>query len=148
MVKRKFGSGVTLSSVSWIALFVVAGGCQTTVPLRQVVETALPVAWSGAPDNQIDEAIWRAGRKQSWEIEDIEPGRLRGTRRWKRYVVVVSITHDRRQLRIAYEDSENLRRQGDRIHRSYDTLVQRLVASIEQEPLVPVAKPGDSGASD
>lgn len=147
-VNYKLGSGVIRSSVIWIALCVVAGGCQTTVSLWQVVETPLPDAWSGASDEKIDEAIWRAGRKQSWEIEDLEPRRLRGTRRWKRFVVVVSITHDGNELRVAYYDSENLRREGGRIHRSSDTVVRQLVASIEREPLLPRAKPGDPDATD
>jgi hypothetical protein len=56
---------------------------------------------------------------------------------------VVSIAHDGRQLRIAYEDSENLRHQGDKIHRSYEMVVERLVASIERESSVPGGVPAE-----
>jgi hypothetical protein len=88
----------------------------------------------------IDEGIWRAGRKQGWEIERTAPGRLRGTRRWKRHAAVVSITHDGSRLQLAYEDSENLLHDGDRIHRNYDTAVQRLLGRIAREPILPVVQ--------
>jgi hypothetical protein len=123
--------------------FAATISCATTVQLQPLVEVPLPIAWLGASEDRIDEAIWRAGRKQSWEIEKIESGRLRGTRRWKRHAAVVSIAHDGRQLRIAYEDSENLRHQGDKIHRSYDMVVERLVASIERESIVPGGVPAE-----
>ncbi len=141
-VKRRFGLGATFSGVLAFTSLIATGGCQTSVPFREVFETPFPVAWSRASEEQIDEAIWRAGRKQSWEIEDIGRGHLRATRRWKRYVVVVSITHDRHQLRVAYADSENLRRSEGQIHQSYDRLVRRLVAGIEREPLVAGANSG------
>lgn len=144
-VKRKIGSRVTLASIASMTVFAAAAGCSTTVPLWPVVEIPMPAAWLGASDDRIDEAIWRAGRKQSWEIEEIDSGRLRGTHRWKRYVVVVSIAHDGRHLRIAYEGSENLRRGEGGIHRSYDMIVERLVAAIEREPLVPGGVPAERG---
>lgn len=142
-VKRKIGFRMMVAGVAPMMVSAAAIGCSTTVPLRPVVEVPLPVAWLGASEDRVDEAIWRAGRKQSWEIEEVESGRLRGTRRWKRYVAVVSIAHDGRLLRIAYEDSENLRRRGDGIHRSYDTIVERLVASIAREPIVPGGVPAE-----
>jgi hypothetical protein len=113
---------------------VVASGCRTA-PILAIRGAPLPTAPGGATQDQLDEAIWRAGRKLGWKIERIRPGLLRGTLRFKRHVAVVSISHDGRTMNIDYEDSENLLYSGERIHHNYNELVKKLAARIQQEPL-------------
>ena len=107
---------IRVTLVLFVALAVVA--CRTA-PIRDVVNAPLPNATGVATPQQVDEAIWRAGRKLGWKIEPVGPGELRGTLRVKRHVAVVSITHDTKRFSIRYADSQNLRYDGRQIHRNY-----------------------------
>ena len=131
--------GVSGSRLIRAALLLLLGGflgCRT-VPIQDVVDAPLPAASRNAPAADLDEAIWRAGRKVGWDIERLSPGRLRGTWRFKRHSAVVSITYRDGLVSIGYVDSVNLLHEGDRIHHEYNTLVQRLLVQIQHEPLSP-----------
>ena len=88
----------------------------------------------------IDEAIWRAGRKLGWSIAVLSPGRLRGTFHHRRHVAVVSIAHDGQLFSIRFEGSENLREDRDRIHERYNVWVARLAEKIEAEAATPMTR--------
>ncbi|HEY8155980.1 MAG TPA: hypothetical protein VII72_17760 [Myxococcota bacterium] len=109
-------------------------GCRTA-PIQDVVDAPLPLRCSEATTDDVDEAIWRAGRKLDWKIDRIGPGDLRGSLRFKRHVAVVSLTHHDGYLSIHYLESQNLRQDGGEIHRNYNVLVQRLLTQIQQEPV-------------
>jgi hypothetical protein len=98
-----------------------------------VVDAPLPSASRNAPAADVDEAIWRAGRKVGWEIERLGPGSLRGTWHVRHHRAVVSITYRDGLISIGYVDSVNLLHEGDRIHHDYNTLVQRLLVQIQHE---------------
>jgi hypothetical protein len=111
-------------------------GCRTEVR-RDVRDVPLSGACAAATVDEIDAAIWRAGRKVGWQIDRVEPGVLWGTWRWKHHAAVVSIVHRGGRLGIRYEWSQNLLAEDDRIHRSYNRMVERLVARIQAEPIAP-----------
>lgn len=116
----------------FVALWVI--GCRTA-PIQNVVDAPLSPHGSVALED-IDEAIWRAGRKLGWSIEPVGAGQLRGTLRVRRHVAVVSIRHDDRHFTIAYESSENLAQHGAVIHRNDNLWVARLAAKIQAEPII------------
>lgn len=118
--------------------------CRTEV-LQTVVEAPLPAAAAGAAIGDVDEAIWRAGRKASWHIEQLRPGDLRGTWRFKHHAAVVSIAHDRRRMSIRYVSSENLLHEGNQIHRTYNRRIHQLVAQIQREPITPAPRAAPTG---
>lgn len=120
----------SLSFAAPLLLLVCLAACRT--PIENVNDAELPPAARGMTLEQIDEAIWRAGRKVNWEIEIQGPGELRGIWRYKGHLAIVRITHDHERLNILYESSENLVRKG-KIHRHYNTMVQRLLQQIRIE---------------
>jgi hypothetical protein len=107
-------------------------GCRTA-PIQDIVDAPLSAACGERATEAWDEAIWRAGRKVGWKIESMRPGLLRGTWRFKHHAAVVSIAHADGRFSIRYESSENLLHEGDRIHRSYNRLVERLATQIQRE---------------
>jgi hypothetical protein len=115
-------------------LLGLVAGCRTA-PIQDVVAAPLPVPCADATTNDVDEAIWRAGRKLGWKIDRIGPGELRGTWRFKHHEAVVSITHHDGLLNIRYVESQNLLHEGSQIHRNYNELVQRLQTQIQREPV-------------
>ncbi len=119
----------------WLLVGMSVAGCRT-VPIVDPVEAPLFTP-EGADVEEVDEAIWRAGRKLGWEIDRVVPGSLRGELRVRHHSATVTIRHDTRTLRVAYESSENLLHQGDTIHGNYNMWIARLVEKIQQEPVWP-----------
>jgi hypothetical protein len=140
VVKHKSVARAWISIAAALAL-VMSGSvvaCRTA-PIREVIDAPLPRGQGASTTADVDEAIWRAGRKAGWKIERMRPGVLRGTWRFKRHLAVVSITHDDRRFNIRYEDSQNLLYSGEEIHRNYNKLVDRLVQQIQREPVTSLA---------
>jgi hypothetical protein len=117
---------------------VVAVGCRTA-PIHDVVDAKLLVQ-PASTTADIDEAIWRAGRKLGWSIAVLSPGRLRGTFNHRRHVAIVSISHDDELFCIRLAGSQNLRHHGDRIHERYNLWVARLAEKIAVEPATPITR--------
>jgi hypothetical protein len=113
-----------------LLMLVCLAACRT--PIENVNDAELPPAARSMTLEQIDEAIWRAGRKVKWDIEIQGPGELRAIWRHKAHLAIVRITHDHERLSILYESSENLVRDG-KIHRHYNAMVQRLLRQIRIE---------------
>jgi len=121
-----------------LVLLAAGAGCRTT-GIRDFIDVPLPLATGQEATEDVDEAIWRAGRKRGWKVERLRPGVLRATWHKKHHVAVVSITHTLRRFSIRYESSQNLLHSGDRIHHNYNVVVQRLAEMIQREPITPTA---------
>jgi hypothetical protein len=128
-----------------IVLLLLVGipACRTLAPIVDVVDQPLRAAPATATSGDVDEAIWRAGRKLGWRVEPGSAGSLRGVLRIRSHTAVVAITHDMRQFSIRYVDSTNLRHDGNRIHPNYNVWIERLAAQIRAEPIVPIEAGGD-----
>jgi hypothetical protein len=118
------------------ALCGLLTGCRTEV-LRDFHGVPFPGDCAEASINEVDDAIWRAGRKVGFEVDRIEPGVLWATWHVRKHIAVVSITHSNGLLSVRYHWSENLLQEGDRIHRSYNRWTERLVEQILREPIAP-----------
>ena len=126
----------TMYATVLVALLLVS--CRTA-PIHDVTDAQLLVQPASTVED-IDEAIWRAGRKLGWSIAVLSPGRLRGTFHHRRHVAVVSIAHDGQLFSIRFEGSENLREDRDRIHERYNVWVARLAEKIEAEAATPMTR--------
>jgi hypothetical protein len=114
-----------------LLLVVPATGCRTR-PIYQVEAVPLvpPVTMS---DAELEEAIRRAGAREGWVIEPVEPGELEGRIQVRgKHWAVVRIRYDRVALSIRYKDSGNLLYDGKRIHRNYNKWVARLAKEITE----------------
>jgi hypothetical protein len=120
-------------------------GCRTA-PIHDVIDAKLSAQPASTPED-IDEAIWRAGRKLGWSIAVLRPGHLRGTLQVRRHVAIVSISHDGERFSIRFAGSENLGHEGDLIHRRYNLWVARLAEKIEAEPAMPMTRPAARGST-
>jgi hypothetical protein len=115
-----------------LAVVLATAACRTA-PVYNV-DTSL----AGPPNTkltvqQVGQAIWRAGNRLGWRMEQVSPGVLTGTLNLRRHVAVVSITHDTATYRITYKDSSNLLYENGQIHRRYNQWVQNLEQAIRRE---------------
>lgn len=86
-----------------------------------------------ATENEIEEAIWSAGRRLEWYIKKVGPGEMLGLYRKRTHTATVSISYDRTQFSITYQDSENLKYDGSKIHKNYNVWIQTLAEKIQNE---------------
>jgi hypothetical protein len=115
------------------AVLIAVIGCRTAT-IKNVTNAPL----APAPDTKltmedVSKAIWTAGKRLGWVIQDVHPGELTGTLNRRKHVAVVTITHDTSTFSIDYKDSQNLMYRGQDIHRKYNLWVQRLAKAIQAE---------------
>jgi hypothetical protein len=115
-----------------LAVVLAIAACRTA-PVHNVVAPLTPAPGSRLTMNEVAQAIWRAGNRLGWQIETVAPGSLRGTLKLRQHVAVVSITHDTSAFRITYQDSTNLRYDGQEIHKRYNQWVQNLERGVQME---------------
>ena len=116
------------------ALLLVGQGCRTTAPTLNVTNAPL-----GTPPGSrltledVSRAIWAAGKRLGWEMQQVRPGELTGTLNVRKHQAVVAITHDTSTFSINYRGSLNLRQHDGEIHRNYNNWVNNLARSIQAE---------------
>jgi hypothetical protein len=115
-------------------LLMTALSCRGLAPIYEVNDAQLLHGESITVDDA-SEAIGRAGRKLGWEIEKESPGVLKGTLHLRRHVAVVRIEHDTQVFSIHDVETQNIRREGDRIHPNYNGWIHFLEQKIAMEPV-------------
>ena len=137
MAKRNVIRQGIAASVAGVLLLTL-GACRSLRPIYEVERAPLQTS-ENATLEDASEAIWRAGRKLGWEIEEESPGVQNGTLRLRGHVAVVRIEHDTKVFSIRDVKTENLRREGDRIHPNYNGWIHFLEQKIEAEPVTHAA---------
>jgi hypothetical protein len=123
------------------AVLVAAGGCRTTAPILTISNAPLgPAPGAKVSMEEVSKAIWAAGKRLGWVIEEVRPGELTGTLKLRTHLAVVTIRHDTSTFSIHYKNSVNLRYSDQEIHRQYNNWVQNLARNIQSE----MARPGSS----
>jgi hypothetical protein len=115
-------------------LLLTASACRSLTPIYEVNDAQL-LPGENATVDDASEAIGRAGRKLGWEIEKESPGVLKGTLHLRRHVAVVRIEHDTQVFSIHGVETQNIRREGDRIHPNYNGWIHFLEQKIAIEPV-------------
>jgi len=115
-----------------LAVVLATAACRTA-PVHNVVAPLAPAPGARLTMNDVAQAVWRAGNRLGWQIETVSPGALRGTLKLRQHVAVVAIAHDTSTVRITYQDSTNLRYDGQEIHKRYNQWVQNLERAIQVE---------------
>lgn len=118
-----------------LAVVLVAGqGCRTTAPILTVANASLGLPpGSKASMEEVSQAIWAAGKRLGWNMQEIRPGELAGTLTIRKHLAVVSITHDTLTFTIRHRNSINLNQHDDQIHPSYNHWVTNLARAIQAE---------------
>jgi len=104
------------------------------VPILTVTNAPLgPPPGSRVSLEEVSRAIWAAGKRLGWDMQEVRPGELTGTLSLRKHLAVVAITHDTSTFSIKYRNSINLRQHDDEIHRSYNYWVNNLARAIQAE---------------
>jgi hypothetical protein len=123
-----------LAIAMMLAVAVTGQGCSRTVPILTVVAAPLgPPPGERPTSEEVARAIWAAGKRLGWVIQEVRPGELTGSLSLRNHVAVVTIVHDTSTFSIKYKDSRNLLHHDDEIHRQYNNWVDNLAKAIQAE---------------
>ncbi len=115
-----------------IVILLVAGlalaSCRGA-PVYNVTSATMATPPS-ATQEQVGNAIKRAGISKGWQMIDKGPSEIEGKLNLRDHLAIVSITFDTKQFSILYIDSTNLKYDGTTIHRNYNGWVQNLEQAI------------------
>jgi hypothetical protein len=122
-----------------LAAILIAGqGCRTTAPILTVTNAPLGSSpGSKVSLEEVSRAIWAAGKRLGWEMQEVRSGELTGTLTLRKHLAVVAITHDTSTFSITYRNSLNLRYHDNEIHRQYNNWVNNLARGIQAEMVRP-----------
>lgn len=136
-------NGRTISGA--LLLFVSLSLACKTAPVHDVHQANVPPGFSIA---EVGEIIEAAASRRGWSVVRESPGHMiasivvRG-----RHMASVDITFDQQAFSIRYRDSENLRYDGNRIHRNYNGWIVRLENTIRMDLLASVQQRLDPSSS-
>jgi glycosylphosphatidylinositol transamidase (GPIT) subunit GPI8 len=113
-----------------IALFLTFDGCGGPRTVLQVKE---PVKLQTTQEN-VKKVILQAAKKRGWIAKEIEPKKIEAQyTRKNKYMAKVNIFYDANKYSIKYLDSQNLQYDGQKIHKTYNSLVAKLRKEINVE---------------
>ncbi len=115
-----------------LAAAAILGGCQRVQPIYSVRGHAVPVAAQKLPLATLERTIYDAATARGWNVDRLRPGLMRATQKWRDHAATVDILYSNESYSIDHVGSANLKEQGDRIHKAYNTYVHALEDEIEK----------------
>lgn len=108
----------------------------TTAPIYTVTDApVVVVAGKQASENDVRDAIVRAGHRLGWQMVPGERGVINAKLSLRTHVAVVDVRYSATSYSIVYRDSTNLEHRGDQIHKNYNGWIQNLDRDIRNELL-------------
>lgn len=121
-----------------ILLVCLVAGCLAacnTRPMVNVQNQTIPTSSAGSPMtlSLVEESIRAGAQRAGWTTQAVKPGLIEASVSARSHRVVVSIPFDQKSYSIDYKDSDNMKADGDEIHKKYNAWVLRLSQSIRHE---------------
>ena len=123
--------------------FVLAGvlalalltACATPTPVRNVSDAPVRTDKASVTQENVRNAIKRAGAGLGWVMLDDGPGQMTGTLHLRTHTAVVDITYNTSTYSIQYKSSTNLDYNAEKgtIHRAYNGWIKNLDTAIQRE---------------
>ena len=110
------------------AIVLLAAGCRTS-PFYNVEAAPFRVGGSATMDD-ITKAIQIAGASLGWRMKATGSGEIEGILLLREHMAQVGITYDTKSYSIQYQNSTNLKYDGNVIHSNYNGWIQNLENAI------------------
>jgi hypothetical protein len=113
-----------------LAIALSLSAC-SIAPIHNVEQTPVTTASGKAlTQDQVRNAIVRAGAALGWQFKDEGPNMLVGSIHLRTHEAVVSIPYSATSYSIKYRSSSNLNEAGGNIHKNYNGWIQNLERGI------------------
>ncbi|ADD75714.1 putative small lipoprotein YifL [Pantoea sp. PA1] len=117
-------------SMKWFAALAVVGalaGCARTAPLEKIHT----IVAAGYTQDQVKNAILRAGVQRQWMMTQVAPGEIKARQQVRDHMAEVRINYSSTGYDIVYDHSTNLLASGGQIHKTYNRWVENLDKDIQ-----------------
>lgn len=115
-----------------LVLVAIMAGC--TAPLYEITDNKIETgAEAPVTAEQVKNAILDAGKGLNMKMVPTKPGELQGSYQGGNYTAVVAIPYTKDSYGIHYKSSTNLKYDGNKIHKKYNTFVTNLDTAIRRE---------------
>ena len=118
----------------FIVVVAVAGltACNRQQPILTIEDVRIPRPAETLTLDQIKNNIVQAALDKGWLVDEVGPGELRATLKWKNHVAISAIRYSKASYSIKLTSSRNLKEENGMIHRKYNLEVQALEAEIDK----------------
>lgn len=115
-----------------LVVVVLMAGC--TAPLFEITDNRIETG-TEAPvtSEQVKTAIMDAGKGLNMKMVATKPGEIQGTYQTGNATAVVAIPYTKQSYGIHYKSSQNLKYDGSKINKKYNTFVTNLDTAIRRE---------------
>jgi hypothetical protein len=117
------------------AILAVAGGCTSRPVVNVVAEPVVVTPGKTATDDNVRDAIMRAGAGLGCTMRPTAPGVVNGTLNLRTHGAVVDVEYNPKTYNMVYRSSTNLDAQGSQIHKNYNGWIENLNHAIRRELL-------------
>ena len=120
------------------ALMLATAGCRKSAPVQNIGEHPFPPTNSKLTDDNVKNAIVRAGIDLGWAMAAVAPGEMTGTLHLRAHTAVVTIKYSLKErfYSILYKSSQNLDYKDGKIHPNYNNWIINLTNNIDREILL------------
>ncbi|TCI03279.1 hypothetical protein EZV61_10395 [Corallincola luteus] len=108
------------------------GGCRST-PVNDLNNQSIPPGLSIA---QVSKAILKAGNTRGWLMNKVEEGHIVAEIHVRSHFAAVDIRYNEKNYHLSYRDSDNLKYDGQNIHKKYNQWVNNLNLDIHNSLLI------------
>lgn len=117
-----------LGTIALVLTLLAFGGCRTA-PIYNPTKTTF-VTSSNPSLEKIEQAIADAGTSLGWIMTAKDKNHIIGTLHLRAHTAVVDIYYDANSYKIAYRQSTNLKYDGKKIHKNYNSWIHNLERAI------------------
>ncbi|HSV17851.1 MAG TPA: hypothetical protein VLR71_05540 [Casimicrobiaceae bacterium] len=117
-----------------VALAVVAG-CTSRPVLNVAAEPVVVTPGKAATEENVRDAILRAGAGLGWVMRPVSPGVINGALNLRTHGAVIDVEYTPKSYNIVYRSSTNLDAGNGQIHKNYNGWIENLNNAIRRELL-------------
>jgi hypothetical protein len=115
------------------AIAVAVAGCSSRPVMNVTAEPVVVTAGKTATNDNVRDAILRAGSSLGWQMRPAAPGVIAGTINLRGNSANIDVEYNTRTYNIVYRSSTGLEAQNGQIHKNYNGWIENLNNAIRRE---------------
>ena len=114
-------------------LAVAVAGCSSRPVMNVTAEPVVVTPGKTATNDNVRDAILRAGSSLGWQMRPAAPGVIAGSINLRGHSANIDVEYNPRTYNIVYRSSTGLEAQNGQIHKNYNGWIENLNNAIRRE---------------
>jgi len=124
-----------LKALLVVAVLLLAAGCTSRPVMNVAAEPVTVTPGKTATDDNVRDAILRAGAGLGWTMRPAAPGVVNGQINLRGHSAVIDVEYNPKSYNIVYRSSSGLDASNGQIHKNYNGWIENLNNAIRRELL-------------